>query len=68
MKVANFLKFNDEELTEISQKMGCASLQVEKQIKHIVKHTNSICVTRGSEDALLYFAGTFYTQKGFPLR
>jgi len=69
MKAANFIKFNDEELTEISQEMGCASSQVENQIKHIAKHSNThnICVTRGSEGALLYLAGTFYTQKGFPI-
>ena len=69
MASADFIKFNHEELTEISQLMGCDSFQLEEQIHFIVKQTNTknICVTKGSEGALLYLDGKLYTQKSFSI-
>ena len=70
MKKADFIKFNDDELIEISKALGCKEETMEQQIRFIAEQTqtNSICVTRGSEGALLYQEGKFISQSGFPIQ
>ena len=70
MKKADFIKFNDDELIEISKALGCKEETMEQQIRFIAEQTqtNSICVTRGSEGALLYQDGKFISQSGFPIQ
>ena len=70
MNKADFIKFNDDELIEISKALGCKEETMEQQIRFIAEQTqtNSICVTRGSEGALLYQDGKFISQSGFPIQ
>ena len=69
MNKADFIKFNDDELIEISQALGCKEEAMEQQIHFIAKQTQTktICVTRGSEGALLYQEGKIISQTGFPV-
>ena len=69
MNKADFIKFNDDELIEISQALGCKEEAMEQQIHFIAKQTETktICVTRGSEGALLYQEGKIISQTGFPV-
>ena len=67
MLKADFIKFNDEELNEISRAMGCNEKTLEGQLKFIAKQTSTkqICVTKGGDGALLIVDDHFYNQKGF---
>ena len=70
MNKADFIKFNDDELGEISQALGCKEDNMEQQIRFIAKQTQTktICVTTGSEGALLYQDGKLISQAGFPIK
>lgn len=70
MQVADFIKFNDEELAEISQAMGCQEKSLKEQLKFISAKTNTskICVTKGGDGALLLLNDQLYDQKGFPIK
>ena len=70
MQVADFIKFNDEELAEISKAMGCQEKSLEEQLKFISAKTNTskICVTKGGDGALLLLNDQLYDQKGFPIK
>ena len=70
MQVADFIKFNDEELVEISQAIGCQEESLEEQLKFISAKTNTskICVTKGGDGALLLLNDQLYDQKGFPIK
>jgi fructokinase len=67
MKSASFLKFNDDELFEINEKLGYVNNSIKENIKHISKFTNTdqICVTRGSNGALLFYNQKFYENPGY---
>ena len=67
MQKADFIKFNDEELNEISHAMGCKEKTLEGQLQFIAKQTSTkqICVTKGGDGALLFFDDQLYNQKGF---
>lgn len=66
MDAADFIKFNDEELLEISQNLGLESGDIEGRIKYIAERTNTqtICVTMGKEGAVLLLNGMFYKNSG----
>ena len=71
MNKADFIKLNDEELREISVKMGSPFNSFEQSIKFIAEKTNTkqICVTKGAFGAVLYNNGKLvelitYTSKG----
>lgn len=70
MLKADFIKFNDEELNEISHTMGCDEKTLEDQLTFIAKQTNTkqICVTKGGDGALLFLDGHLYHQKGFRVK
>jgi fructokinase len=67
MKTANFIKFNDEELFEINQKIGFKNKSIEENIRHISQFTNTdqICVTRGGDGAILFYNQKFYENPGY---
>jgi fructokinase len=64
---ADFIKLNDEELLEISQKMGSPYHSFEQNIKFIAEQTNTaqICVTKGAFGAVLYANDKFYCNSGY---
>lgn len=70
MQKADLIKFNDEELAEISKAMGCQDKSLEKQLRFISAKTNTpkVCVTKGGDGALLQLNGQLYDQKGFPIK
>lgn len=67
MQKADFIKFNDEELFEITKALGSHSTDVKKCVEFISKHTNTnkICVTLGSKGAVLYVEHRFYFNEGY---
>ncbi|MBQ0907255.1 carbohydrate kinase [Flavobacterium sp. F-328] len=67
---ANFIKFNDDELYEISAFMNSPFHSIEQNILFIAEQTNTkhICVTKGSHGAVLYMEGNFYYHSGFKVK
>jgi len=67
MKSTSFIKFNDEELFEINEKLGYLNKSIEENIKYISKFTNThqICVTRGGAGAILFYNQKFYENHGY---
>lgn len=67
---ANFIKFNDDELYEISGYMNSPFHSIEQNILFIAEQTNTkhICVTKGSHGAVLYMEGTFYYHSGYRVK
>ena len=70
MLKADLIKFNDEELDEVSRAMGCSDKTLEEQLTFIAKQTNTkqICVTKGGDGALLFLDNRLYDQKGFKVK
>lgn len=70
MQEADFIKFNDEELLEISTAMGCKNTTLEGQLRFIASHTQTtqICVTKGGDGALLLLDDYIYDQAGFRVK
>lgn len=70
MNAADFIKFNDEELLEISAELGSASKSIEENIHFISQYTNtdSICVTKGKHGAVLLWKGVLYHNAGFLIK
>ncbi|WP_367753090.1 carbohydrate kinase family protein [Flavobacterium sp. WC2430] len=67
LQVADFIKFNDDELNEICQELQSDKKSLEQNILFIAKKTNTktICVTLGSHGAVLYCNNKFYHNCGF---
>lgn len=70
MLQANFIKFNDDELYEISEFMNSPFHSIEQNILFIAEQTNTkhVCVTKGSHGAVLYMEGKFYYHSGFKVK
>lgn len=69
MNQADFIKFNDDEIFEISEMFGSKSPSLEETIHFIAAQTNTktICVTKGKDGAILFVNGTFYYNSGYPV-
>lgn len=69
MNKADFIKFNDEEITEIAAMLDSGTVSLEQHITCIAKHTNTntICVTRGSQGAIFYYHNKFYYNNGYQI-
>lgn len=67
MSKADFIKLNDEELLEISQKLGSPYNSFEQNIKFIAEKTSTkeVCVTKGAFGAVLYYNDKFYYNSGY---
>ena len=67
MNAANFIKFNDDELTEISKGLGIQGASIEQTIVSVATKTNtaSICVTLGEKGAILFYGQRFFYSKGY---
>jgi len=70
MQFANFIKFNDEELTEISAALDSPYISLEENMNFICSLTNAtaICVTRGKDGALLLWDKHLYENKGYTVK
>lgn len=68
MEIANCIKLNDEELELIVTVLDLEKETLEEELKMVAKTTNTdtICVTLGSDGAMLLHKNTIYTQIGYP--
>ncbi len=69
LKKADFIKFNDDELFEISRYMGSEYNSLEQNLQFIAKHTSakSICVTKGSHGAVLLHQEKLFYNSGYEI-
>lgn len=67
MGKANFIKFNDEELYEVSEYLGSSYKSLEQNLKFVAEVTNTkhICVTKGEHGAVLFYEGKLYYNSGY---
>lgn len=70
MNRADFIKFNDEEILEISAGMGFESDDLESNIKFISEKTDTkaICVTLGKHGSILLWHNQLYRHEGYPVK
>jgi fructokinase len=70
MHKADFIKFNDDELFEVSAYLGSKYLSIEQNIRFIseVTKTNHICVTKGSHGAVLLYNNNLYYNSGYLIK
>jgi len=69
MQQSDFIKFNDDELYEISEFMDSPYHSLEQNMLFIAEKTNtkSICVTKGNHGAALYYNGKMYYNSGYKI-
>ena len=69
MMQSDFIKFNDDELYEISSFMNSPYHSLEQNILFIAEKTNTkhICVTKGSHGAVLYYNEKMYYNSGYKI-
>ncbi len=69
MDQADFIKFNEDEILEISKVLNFKAQSLESHIVFIAKETNTkiICVTKGSKGAILYYNDSFYYNNGYKI-
>lgn len=69
MLQADFIKFNDDELYEISALMNSPFHSLEQNILFIAEQTRTkhICVTKGSHGAVLYYNNKMYYNSGYKI-
>ncbi|QXP64632.1 carbohydrate kinase family protein [Polaribacter sp. HaHaR_3_91] len=67
---ADFIKFNDEELYEISAFLGSPFHNLEQNIRFIAKKTKTahICVTKGEHGAVLLYNNTLFYNSGYKIK
>lgn len=70
MNQSDFIKFNDDEIFEIANELNSNQKSLEQTILFIAKETNTktICVTKGSHGAILYYNDTFYHNSGYKIQ
>lgn len=70
MQAANFIKFNDEEIMEISAAFDSPYTTLEENMNFICSLSNAtaICVTRGKDGALLLWDKHLYENGGYTVK
>lgn len=70
MDKADFIKFNDEELYEVSTYLGSKFNGLEQNLKFIATKTNSkqVCVTKGEHGAVLLHNDKLYYNSGYRIK
>lgn len=66
MEKADFIKFNDEELYEVSNYLGSKFKNLEQNLHYISEKTNTqhICVTKGEHGAVLLYNDKLFYNSG----
>lgn len=69
MLEADFIKFNDEELYEVSKFLGSKFNSLEQNLKFIAQKTNTkhICITKGPFGAVLLYNENLYYNSGYKI-
>jgi len=70
MNTADFIKFNDDELFEISKYLGSKYHSIEQNIRYVAEKTTTehVCVTKGKHGAVLLYDDTFYYNSGYQIK
>jgi fructokinase len=70
MEVADFIKFNDDEIVEICANMDFHNEKIEACMEFIATKTNTkqVCVTLGGDGAVLLNKNKFVYSKGFKVK
>lgn len=70
MNEADFIKFNDDELYEVSGYLDSKYRSMEQNIRFVSEKTNTkhICVTKGHHGAVLLYDDTFYYNSGYLIK
>lgn len=70
MNKADFIKFNDDELYEVSKVMGSKYNSLEQNLMYVADKTNTkhICVTKGHHGAVLLYDNKLYYNSGFLIK
>jgi fructokinase len=70
MNKADFIKFNDDELYEVSGYLDSKYRSMEQNIRFISHKTNTkhICVTKGHHGAVLLYDDKFYYNSGYLIK
>lgn len=70
MEKADFIKFNDEELLELCHTLDSGTHLLIENIEFISKRTKTqqICVTLGSEGAVLFINSVVYKSRGYKVK
>ena len=70
INTSDFIKFNDDELFEISGYLGSKYHSIEQNIRYVAEKTTTqhICVTKGKHGAVLLYDDTFYCNSGYQIR
>ncbi|SHI77626.1 fructokinase [Mesonia phycicola] len=64
---ADLIKFNEEEIEEITQNDFSIEVTMEEKMKFIAKKAKAkaVCVTKGGNGAVLFYEGKFYYNEGY---
>jgi fructokinase len=70
MNTSDFIKFNDEELYEVSAYLGSKYHSLEQNLKYVSKKTDTkhICVTKGPFGAVLLYNDRLYYNSGYRVK
>ncbi|MBD0832583.1 carbohydrate kinase family protein [Aestuariibaculum sediminum] len=70
MERADFIKFNDDELYEVSKYLGSKYYSLEQNLIYVSKKTNTkhICVTKGEHGAVLLYNEKLYYNSGYSIK
>lgn len=70
MDKADFIKFNDDELYEVSKYMGSKYHSLEQNLMFVAEKTKAkqICVTKGEHGAVLLYNGKLFYNSGFLIK
>lgn len=70
MNEADFIKFNDDELYEVSGYLDSKYRSMEQNIRFVSEKTNTkhICVTKGHHGAVLLYDDKFYYNSGYLIK
>ncbi|MFI1771603.1 carbohydrate kinase family protein [Thalassobellus citreus] len=70
MNTSDFIKFNDDELYEVSKSMGSVYNSLEQNLNYIAEKTNTkhVCVTKGAHGAVLLYNGKLYYNSGYQIK
>jgi fructokinase len=70
MDKADFIKFNDDELYEVSKYMGSKYHSLEQNLMFVAEKTKAkqICVTKGEHGAVLLYKGELFYNSGFLIK
>ncbi|MBD0824292.1 carbohydrate kinase family protein [Aestuariibaculum marinum] len=70
MNKADFIKFNDDELFEVSKYLGSKYNSLEQNLMFVAEQTNTkhVCVTKGAHGAVLLYNDKLYYNSGYLIK